>query len=186
MKYKISLVLIFSCIIAFGGDKKVRGLEFSFYLVDDLILLEKEITKSQKEELVKKTPKSRKIIIYEIFFGNKESKKGSIKGNFASLVCEEEIINILYDILNIFDKKEYQDTRKILQQKNESEEEIKKIYIEENKEKWKQEYEESLKTESMVHNKKSEGAMEKRLKDSGLLLLGSGLGIVFDRYVLKK
>lgn len=31
MKYKISLVLIFSCIVAvFGSDKKVKGLSFTF------------------------------------------------------------------------------------------------------------------------------------------------------------
>ncbi len=188
MKYKISLVLIFSCIISvFGSEKEVVAFNLIFNSAVDKDLLGKLLEKEKIEKILKKrTNNSKKEIKYKIIFENGSFKDGILKGNFFSLKTEEGIEYILNEILDIFDKKSNQEV-------DEEFKKIKQNYLEENKENWKQEYLNNLKKEkeNISNEEKPESALRKktwreRIKDSGLFFLGAGLGFTVDRYVLKK
>jgi hypothetical protein len=189
MKYKIFLVLIFLSV--FGSEKKVVALQFLFYSVINKNLLKTKKTEEQIFEILNETKnEAKKEIKYKIIFDDGSFEENILKGDFAPLINEADTKEILENILNVFDRESNAEVEASPQEiKNEhidqNKENWKKEYVKKNEETWKNEYQESLK------KKDSEEALKKktwkeRLKDSGLFLLGTGLGFVIDRYVLKK
>lgn len=203
MKYKIFLVLIFFTV--FGSEKKVVALQFLFYSVISKNLLKTKKTQEEILEILNEAKKeAKKEIKYKIIFDDGSFEEKILKGHFASLINEANTKEILENILHIFDEKSNKKIDKEIKDEDrevkdtikkayieENNEQWKNNYIEENKEFWKREYQENLKKEDSLEKQTSESVLnkktwKKRLKDSGLFFLGAGLGFVIDRYVLKK
>lgn len=191
MKYKIFLVLIFLSV--FGSEKKVVALQFLFTATIDK-KLQKKPKKDQAEivtilgDQIKK--ESKKEIEYKIIFDDGSFEETTLKGNFAPLINEADTKEILENILNVFDRESNAEVEASTQEiKNEhidqNKENWKKEYVKKNEETWKNEYQEDLKKKDYEEALKKK-TWKERLKDSGLFLLGTGLGFVIDRYVLKK
>ncbi len=200
MKYKIALVLIFSSIIdVFGSDKKVKGLSFTFCCLPNELM--SPYSNSNKSDNIKKAFDKEKTqwvnkISYKIFFDD-----GSIEADEMSIVPKaliertDTIKDILNNTLDIFSQESAESVEKEIDEDMKKREEAwKDDYIEKNKGAWQEEYiktnKESSKQEKNAefNNKKNneKKSLIKKLKDPGLFLLGTGLGVVVDRYLLKK
>ena len=157
------------------SSKEVIGLNVLLCIVCDEELIGKKVNEDKIKEInSKKDKKSRKVLAYKIIYADGTFEEKKIYGRYKELASKEHIDYVIKNILDIFDKDSDEELNIEVEKNSENLKKVfKEIYIEENKENWKEEY-------FQKNNKKM------NIKNAAIGFLGFGLGVAPDRYMKKK